>query len=277
MNTYYYPKTIENVTTSLMNMWNDIVIKRFDDTGNEVKERKIPLSFGPMTKAYIAKLEQDSGQKFYQMLPRMSLVLNTIVYNGDRARGALEDRDWLDDELGLDANNEISSDFQPTPYDFIYTLNILTNSMVDFLQIVENFAPYFNKKGQLRLKEFQDINIERDLTVDIGEIPVEYEDQMADDDRRSISTSIPIVVHGWLYKPVSMAKIVSTINTRYLIGDLLNYDTSGNPISADNVLVANYNTSGANETSAFPPTGSYDLSGYTDSLSGTYWFSEKII
>jgi len=255
---YYYPKTTWNITVALLDMFNDFTIYRYDTSGNVVKSIEVPISFGPMEKAYQFRKEQESGHKYFVKLPRIALVMNGLTFAADRARSIEETRNWLGEYVNIAGvgDNTLFEDFQPTPWDYHFTLNIKTEYMEDFSQLMELILPYFAPKNMLRVKEFSFLNIERDLPVTMAGVSTEFTDDLDETQTREINGTIELVVEGWMYKPVTAAKIVKVIKSQYFIGQ-------------NNIFTIGYDTSGFNSTSAIPVSG-WSTSGY-DANTEVYW------
>jgi len=244
MNSYYYPRTIRNITLALTDLFNDLVVQRLDDSGILSKEIRVPIKFGPVNKFSQLIKEAESGNKYYIKLPGLSVTLDGVNYASERATGVNEERYFYDVDVGLDNLTEFISDVQPTPYDFSYSLHILTESMDDFSQIVENILPYFNPSLDLRVKEFSFLNVERDLKVTQTGISTEFLDPQGENEKRYVNGSIQFTVKGFMYRPVSSAKVIKEIQSKYYV--------NGNDIntSGSNILDLECSTSGFSDISA---------------------------
>jgi hypothetical protein len=279
MQTYYYPKTIKNITIALMDMFNQMVVKKYDINGNVVKEIQVPLQFGPIDKIQHDRLENhyfdvnnvEHGQRFYLTIPRMSITMESPVYNADRAYGVNEYRYWLGQQLEIADIDTVFKDYQPTPYDLSYTLHIKTDSLDYLSQILENILPYFNPTLMLRVKEFSFLNIERDLPVTIIGINTEFIDDMNNEDTKYSNASISFKVDAFMYRPWDYGKIIKVINSKYYV------DTDS--ITNTSALNVYYSTSGVQLTSAGEeyPTSSvpdtYNTSGdYLDDVKEFHWY-----
>jgi hypothetical protein len=249
MEQYYYPKTIKGITVALLDMFNDIVVKKYDVNENVIKQISVPIMFGPVEKAqqdrtedhyftvevssvsyipfenisttatdvYFERQVVEKNVRFYQQLPRMALTLDSITYAPNRVAGANEWRYWIADTLNL--SDDILSDYQPAPWDINYTLHIKADKIDYFSQIMENILPYFNPKLFLRMKEFSFLNIERDIPVSIGSVNPEFSDDLDATQRRDINVSINLTVEAYFYRPYTYSKLIKIINTKYWIGD----------------------------------------------------------
>jgi hypothetical protein len=255
---YYYPKTVYNISVALTDLFNDLTIYRYDSNGTSAKAINVPISFGPMEKTFQFRKEQESGQRYYLQLPRMAIIMNGVTFAADRARSLEETREWLSQYVNIaGSNNTLFEDFQPTPWDYHFTLNIRTELLEDFSQIIENILPWFAPKRMLRVKEFSFLNIERDLPVSLVGMNTDFTDDIDETQMRQINGTIDLVVEGWMYKgPIAVAKIVKAIKSQYFVG-------------INNNFINSFVTSGFNATSAIPTSG-WQTSGYNANTE-VYW------
>ena len=219
MNQYYYPKTIRNITIAFTDLFNDLVVKRLNDSGIVEKEIEVPIKFGPVNKFQQIIKETESGKQYYVSLPSLAVTLDGMTYASDRVTGAYEERYFHDADVGLDNLTDFITDVQPTPYDYSYTLHVLSESMDDFSQIMENILPYFNPELTLRVKEFDFLNWERDLEVVQNGITTEFLEPQAENEKRYVNGSISFIVKGYMYRPVTSAKVIKEIQSKYYINN----------------------------------------------------------
>lgn len=282
MLTYYYPKTLFGITVALLNMFNEIKVVKHDSSGTSLGEKNVPITFAPTEKYHKDRIEDhyvdadniENNQRYYLQIPRMAMTLNGIAYSPDRASGANQWRYWFQKSLGLSQGeiDQIYSDYQPTPYDYNFSLYIRTDHIDCLAQILENILPYFNPKLMLRVKEFSFLNIERDLPVSMDGVNPDFSDDMTENDSRHVNASINLTVEGWMYRPVVQSKVIKIINSNYY-----NYDTG---VFWEGYRTSAYQTSAGNlvETSALPLSGDYFTSGSVSAdtvVSGTDYGNNK--
>jgi hypothetical protein len=244
---YYYPATIRAVVTSVLAFFNDIHVHRLDDHGVLVKDLTIPIKFGPVDKSFQFRAEKEFGATYYISLPNITFALTNIQYDSDRAMGVNEIRTFYDDKIGLDNLNDFWTDVQPTPYDLTFSMQILTESMDDWCQIMENILPYFKPAVYLRVKEFSFLDIERDLQMTLSNVATDFLMEQGEEDKRYVNGSLDFTVKCVLYTPVKNAKIIKQIQSRYLAYDGDNY-----------FQTSQYNTSAAIDSSAASVTSAYN-------------------
>ena len=297
MITYYYPRTIEGVVVALMDLFNDISVYKYDSSGVAIEEYPVPFTWGPAQKASQDRTEnhyfdttatdlsgytqvEEVNQVYYLSLPRIALTLTSIVYNPDRAYGVNEWRYWLKETLQLSAADldRVFADYQPTPYDLNFNLAVMTNSTDYFSQIMENVLPYFNPKLYLRVKEFSFLNVDRDLPVSLGGIPLDFSQDQGETDQRQVNASLDLTVEAFLYRPWTYSKIIKVINSKYYINSVIVTTSATSAFTSGSILTESFSTSGYMTSGgtylsgANPPT-TYDFSGtYQDNTKSFNWF-----
>lgn len=253
MASYYYPATIRSVVTSVLAFFNDIHVHRTDDNGLVVKDIIVPIKFGPVSKDFQFRTAHEFGAKYYLSYPNITFALNSVAYDPERATGVDEYRYFYDDKIGLDNLNDFWSDVQPVPYDLTFSMQVLTESMDDWCQIIENILPQFNPAVYLRVKEFSFLDIERDLQMVLGSISTDFTQEQGEEEKRAINGTLEFTVKSVLYNPVKNAKIIKQIQSKYNIFD-----------AEAEYQVTQYSTSGIFDTSAYPGTSAFSFSGNSE-------------
>lgn len=101
--------------------------------------------------------------------------------------------------------------------------------MDHLFQIMENILPFFNPTNHLRIKEFEFLNMERDLRVQLESTNLEYPKEMGEEESRYFNATISLNVHGYMYRPIDYAKVIKYIKTNYIYDgkNAETYSTSG--------------------------------------------------
>lgn len=261
------------MVVAVQTLFNHISIKRYDDDGNVVKTiDPIDLSWGPLHKYFIKRLEDGSSKRYYLPLPKMALTLTSFQYSSDRAISTNQLRDLYDQAIGIQNLDLFWNDVMPSPWDFSFQLSIRTESMQDLSQILEQILPFFNPSVYLRVKEFSFLNVERDLRVTLGGVSTEFLDEQDEENVRYVNATLDFTVDGMLYRPIKNSKVIREIISKYGFYD-------------DSVTLESFSTSGL-ATSAFPvsinkssmTSGIFFTSeaGSSSATSGTsgYWINE---
>jgi hypothetical protein len=258
---YFYSHTIKNLVVAIQTLFNSIEVKRYDDNGNVAKTIPVPLKFGPLSKYYMRRMEDGSLKRYYIQLPTMAITMNGFTYSAERAVSPMEERNIIDPDNYEDPNSFLS-DLMPSPWDVNFTLNIRTESMQDFSQIVEQILPFFNPSVYLRVKEFNTVNLERNIRVTLNGMTPDFAEDVEEDTVRTINGSLDLQADAWFYKPLTDSNVIRKITTKYGFDprqDMFEYyQTDSMEVSATSAIettgttttgtaINNINTSGSDE------------------------------
>ena len=223
MSTYYYPRTIQRVTTAFLSIFNGMTVRKYTKDGVVKDTYDVPIMWGPVDKHRDIKLEayNSTDQAYYTKLPRMAITGPSLTYNSDRATDVNGMRQHYSDKLALQDVDTFYSDPVPAPYDYNYTVNIKSDSMDYMNQILENILPYFNPTTYIRVKEFSFLDIERDLKVQLqgGATPNFDPFDQGEENRRMIDVQLEFSVEGFMYLPISETSVIKYIDSEYFINN----------------------------------------------------------
>ena len=234
MQYFYYPRVSRRILIALLDMFNSIQVYNYDTSGTPVKIIDVPIKYGPGEKYHLFNLQAESGKKYYPKVPSLLMSLESISDNSDRATSVNELRSIYDEAINTTDMDSFWSDVQPAPYDYSYTLEVVTESMDHLFQIFENILPFFNPTNHLRIKEFSFLNIERNLRVKLDSTSLDYPREMGEEDFRYFNGKIEFTVSGYMYRPMDYSKIIKYIKTDYFMNDndYMSTSTSGLASSA---------------------------------------------
>jgi hypothetical protein len=244
MQTYYYPRTTRKVLIAFLDMWNSIQVYNYSSaTSSEVVNIiDVPIKFGPADKAYLFNVQQESGKKFYQKVPSMAVSIGNFSYNASRATSVNELREFYDANLDISNLDNFWQDVMPSPYDLTFNLDVYTESIDHLFQIFEQILPFFNPTNYLRIKEFDFLNLERDLRVEMNSVDIEYPQTMSEEEYRYYIGKISFTVYTYMYRPLDYSGIIKFINSKYYYDEYNKetFSTSGLPSSATPPLDYNW-------------------------------------
>jgi len=259
----YRPRTIRGIIVALLNEFQGLKVENFTNGsgGAIINEVDVPIGFGHMTKYHqIIRRDQQANQ-VYQPLPKMALTWDSIVFAGDRARGLKDMRKFYDTNLGLSDIDGFLNNLNPKPWNLGFSLDIRTESLNHFTQLMENILPYFDPARYLRVKEFSFLNIERNLKVRLEGVSQDFLTEVTEDGISYVRGQLQLSVEAFLMVPeLTNAKLIKEIRTRYY--------PQGN---ADVSAYGGNNTSGWASSADF--TGAYDTSGYTSAFGNPQEFN----
>ena len=209
----FYNKSIRYLTVAFGSLFNNIYVQRLDGDGNETERIRVPLGYGPKQK-YIRRyaLDIDSGTEIADTqvtLPRISFEMTGAAYDPTRKRNTLQKR-----HIVGAGNDTTYNNYVEVPYDFSFSLSILTKYMEDGLQITEQILPYFTPEFNITIN-VNDVNQKIDIPIvlDSYSITEDYEGDF--DARRLISFDMEFTAKSYVFGPIKSSPIAQTISTTF--------------------------------------------------------------
>ena len=216
---YFYSSSIRRLLVAFMTTFSNVYVRRFDDSGlktkGHYKEILVPIKFGPMSKYFQRRTEDASGQRYYIQLPTMAVTFSSMSFDADRSTSPKQRRHLLPPSQYSCPLNFLT-DMMPTPWNINFNLDIKTESFQDFCQIVEQIVPWFNPSIYIRVKEFETVNLERDIQVDLNGLSTDITEEVEEDSKRYVSGTLEFTAKAWMYKPIStIDDMIYNIHTHY--------------------------------------------------------------
>jgi len=196
MASYFSFGTIRKYIVTMLDGFNNIKTQKVVD--GVVYENKVPITWGTkerlnyqIDEAYVA-----NKRNFQMKLPRMALTLDTIAYDETRKINRL-----AKDIIKL---NDINvTQFPPVPYTFSFSLHIITKTLDDYFQIIEQILPYYNPVRNVNINEIPGQIESTSTKIEIGDVSFEPDiDYDENGDQRLVKSTIGFTLYGNIYMPV---------------------------------------------------------------------------
>ena len=214
---YYYHQIFRKSIISFGTLFNNIVIKRKNETGN-LESLKVPVAYGPTQKflAMIAAEPIPARQTTQISLPRMSFEIRGLSYDGSRklvpTQFAKSRPQSGTDESGKPVQY---SQFMPVPYNLDVELSIISKTQDDGLQILEQILPNFHPSVNVSIEVIDETHEERDISIVLN--GVDYTDEYEGDfsQRRTLIWTLNFTVKTYLFGPVDVQKDIRKVTLDY--------------------------------------------------------------
>ena len=209
-------------------VFNDITIKRLKADGTSEREFKVPIAYGPADK-FLAKLNQPDAIT----LPRMSFEITDYAY--DPTRKLQTTKKFKKVKTG--STTELTTVFNPVPYDFNITLSVMVKYSDDGTQILEQILPYFTPEFQVTMNEMSTMGIKRDIPIILTSVTTEdtYEGDFLT--RRALIHTLSFTIKGHIYGRTPDQGIIREVdvNLGANLNDQndVNIDVKPDPTTAD--------------------------------------------
>ena len=208
---HFYNESIRKLVVAFGSMFNDIRIESVNSAG-QTEETRLPLSYGPKEK-YMRRIEEQSSisnsGKVLITLPRLGFNITNMTYDSTRKRNTLQKRHIV----GV-GNDTTYNNYVEVPYDFSFSLSVLTKFMEDGLQITEQILPYFTPEFNITIN-VNDVNQKIDIPIvlDSYSITEDYEGDF--DARRLISFDMEFTAKSYVFGPTKSSDIIRTVSTTF--------------------------------------------------------------
>ena len=209
---YFYNESMRRMTIGFGQIFNNIQIKRKDDTGKVIQTIRVPLAYGPKEK-FLVRLDQQSSlnnREFAITLPRMGFEIAGISY--DPTRKLTRIQKFKQVKSGKEGK-VLDFNYTPVPYNISYNLYSFTASAEAGLQIIEQILPFFQPDFTVTINAIPTLDIKRDIPIILNS--VNYEDTYSGDftTRRAVIYTLNFTAKTYLFGPSTSQKVIKTVQT----------------------------------------------------------------
>lgn len=200
----YYHGVIRKYIIMFGNMFNDIDISRFNNSGTAIQNIRVPIAYGPREK-FLARLNQDPNldREVSIQLPRLSFEITDMAYAPDRTLNKLTKNTALGDN-----GSSLRSQFVPVPYDINISLYGMFDNNEDAVQVVEQILPFFRPDWTNSVKLVPEMSEYIDIPTVLNGMSIEDSYDADFQTRRAIIYTFNFTVKGLIYGPVSKKGVI---------------------------------------------------------------------
>ena len=200
----YYHGVIRKYIIMFGNMFNDIDIQRFNNSGTATQTIRVPIAYGPREK-FLARLNQDPSlnREVAIQLPRLSFEITDMTYSPERSVNKLN-RNTAKGE----GNDYLRSQFSPVPYDLNVSLYGMFDNNEDAVQVVEQILPFFRPEWTNSVKLIPEMSQYFDIPTVLEGMSIEDTYEADFQSRRAIIYTFNFKIKGLVFGPVSNKGII---------------------------------------------------------------------
>lgn len=208
---YYYHGTIRRVVVAFASLFNNIYISRKDGkAGAEIERIKVPMSYGPRQK-FLKRLERigtDFDQQVVRLesyLPRIAFEIGSLQYDSARKMNSIQNT------VGYYDRSTLKSRYERVPYNMGMNVSVMTKSMDDCLQIVEQIVPYFTPEYVFTLKMIDGIDNDVDVPIVLSSVSLSDGDDGSYGDyaqRKVCFANLQFSTKMYLYGPIKEKPVI---------------------------------------------------------------------
>lgn len=209
----FYHGIVRKYIVMFGNLFNELQIERYNDSGTKIQTLNVPIAYGPKAK-YIARItsDPDLNREISITLPRLSFELTSLTYAPDRKLNT-----GLRLKRGINTGGtDFSGVYAPIPYDMGFSLSIMTKYAEDGVQLVEKIIPFFTPDFTVTVKALTDLSLNLDVPIELNGITNNDSYEGDFESRRVITWDLNFTVKGYLFGPVTKTKYITSavINLR---------------------------------------------------------------
>ena len=211
----FYHQTIRKYVAVFGTLFNDINIERKNSSGTVVEKLKVPLAYGPKQKWLLAIQDTTADRKVVATrTPRMGFAMTGVSYDSARKLNTIG-RNVAANTSSTTTN--MTTMYNPVPYNFDFQLFILVKNAEDGTQILEQVLPYFTPEFTVTVNTIPDMNIKADvpITLNSADVADEYEGDLSA--RRTITWTLSFTLKGFIYPNVTSGEIIKSIEVNFRI------------------------------------------------------------
>lgn len=212
---YFYHGSIRKLVVGFGSLFNEIYIARTNSDDTEEKRIKVPISYGPKEKFVrkIRELDEAEDSKFAveNILPRMGFEITSMVYDTSRKMNSLNRTLGTRNEEDLTIKNNYSE----VPYTIEFTMSIMTRSIDDGYQILEQILPQFTPDFTITMN-FTELDRRVDVPIVLTAISSveDYEGELSQD-RRLITHTLLFQAKSFIFGRIKTDPLIREINLSF--------------------------------------------------------------
>lgn len=218
----FYHETIRKYIILFGTLFNDIYIQRNDNSGTNIQNIKIPISYAPRDKI-LSRLDTDPGlnRQVAVTLPRMSFDMSAMTYDPERKLNTIQKNialvkrsDGLENEQ---EKSNLKSVYNPVPYTMNFSLYVYVKNAEDGTKILEQILPFFTPDWTATVNLLPEMEITQDIPTVLNSVSTEdiYEGDFIT--RRALIHTLEFTMKGYVFGPVSKSGVITLANTNFFI------------------------------------------------------------
>jgi hypothetical protein len=168
---YFYHERIRQTVAIFGSLFTRIHVVRTDSNGKILSTVRVPLAYAPRSK-FLARLQQvqdlENDTSIAMKLPRMSFEMVSLAYDSTRQLGKTNSQLVT---AKVPAGTKRTKVGQATPYNVVFSLNLIANNQDDALQMVEQILPYFAPQYTVTATPYKDHpSIKEDIPITLQSV-----------------------------------------------------------------------------------------------------------
>lgn len=205
-NDHFYHRTLYKLVNAIGSLFDDIYITRTNSSNQEVQRIKVPITYGPKEK-WLVRLQQDPEllKEKSIILPRMGFEMTTVNPDPERQFNKTHRRTF---------QSSVTTryyQYNPTPWNVHFTLFVLTKTVEDGNQIVEQILPFFHRAWTVTINAIPEMNLKDDVPIILDSITQEDTYDGGFEQRRVVTWNLNFISRINFYGPITDQSIIRKV------------------------------------------------------------------
>lgn len=200
---FFSNESLRKLVVGFGNLFNDVYVGKFDDSGELIEKNRIPITYSPKEK-FIRRIQEPStiteDVRVEITLPRLGFEMLGMNYDPTRKVNKLRQTYLLDDDGNevIDENGMLSFNYSEVPYLVNFGLYAFTRTIEENLQIVEQIASVFSPEFIISMN-FNEINNGVNVPIILTSTGMSelYEGSFLE--KRLVTTSFSFIAKSYIY------------------------------------------------------------------------------
>jgi len=216
---YYHFKILEKITSGILDLFNEIYIKKWKWIGGssqwELQDHLVPIEIA--TKGRIIReyeniksgtIRTGGAVKRQANIPRMALMLIDLNSKVEFKNSSLNlVKGATANELGI-----LKYVQAPLWLQGSYELSIITRTLDEMSQIIEQILPRFNPHFPINVRIIPEIDLTVSLPITVeAAVPFEIEEDLDKESIRFIQATLQVLAPMPIFSPLTEGKIIKKI------------------------------------------------------------------
>lgn len=200
---YFYHKTIRRMVVAFATLFNGYQVQKPDGTYIDV-----PISWSSKQQWYIQAKQSAEKENIQSItLPRMGFTIPSLSYDFDRKVSSLNKIA----NRNPATPDELFMTYEPVPYNLDFDLFIVTKTVEEGLQLIEQIIPFFTPSFNLTLLEIDDVEVTRDIPIKLNSITPDLKIESSFDGVDVKLWDLSFTAEINLYKDIKSRGIIKTV------------------------------------------------------------------
>jgi len=189
------------------NLFNDIIVQRFNSAGTRIQSIAVPIAYGPKEK-FLARINSnpDLEDDVAIQLPRIGFEMTGMTYDPTRKLAKTQQNR----AIGT-SNQNLRTQFNSAPYNIDFALSIFVKNADDGVQIIEQILPFFTPDFTPSVKLLPSMNLTFDIPVVLQSVAMEDAYEGSFEERRALVYTLNFTMKGYILGPVQTTGVIKRV------------------------------------------------------------------